>query len=260
MMRNPIREKLEQGLPAYGFGVGSGSPVIAESLSHTGIDWVMLDTQHGSWGQTATMLALMAIATGRAAPVARVVRNDYSMIGRLLDEGALGIIVPNVDNGIQAKAAADACRFPPAGTRSWGWGRARNFGADYGARINDEVFLAVQIESAEAVGRAEEILSVPGVDGCYLGPFDLLLSMGLDPTKDASKAELSGAVETVLTACRDTGKIAGIACGSAGEARMRVAQGFRFLSTGYDMNMLLPKAAEILAQLAPEDFPAGGKA
>ena len=113
-----------------------------------------------------TILALMAIAAGgagAAVPMARVARNDYTLIGRLLDEGAMGIVVPMVDTPEEAQAAAEACRFPPSGTRSWGWGRAGRSGDDYADWINEQVFVAVQIESAEAVRNAEAIMATPAL-------------------------------------------------------------------------------------------------
>jgi 4-hydroxy-2-oxoheptanedioate aldolase len=249
---NRTRQKLLRGEAAFGYSLASGSVVVAESLSHSGIDWIMVDNQHGSWGQESTMLALMAINSGSATPFARVARNDYTMVGRLLDEGAMGIIVPNVDNREAAKAAAGACRFPPRGGRSWGWGRARNLGEDYSSWVNEETFLAVQIESPEAVRNAEEILAVDGVDACWVGPFDLAISMGLTPGKQSDSHEHAMALEHVLAACRNTGKVPGISCRSAAVAKHHVAQGFRFVTAGGDLVMLLEKAADGVRSLYPE--------
>src|SRR5215218_8074530 len=206
------------GQPAFGYALGFGSPLVAEAMAGTGIDFIMIDGQHGSWGPDATIAAFMAMAASPAAPMARVARNDFTQIGRLLDEGALGIVIPMVNTAEDAKAAADACRFPPTGTRSWGYGRAARYGDDYPDWIDDQVFVAVQIETAQAVENAEAILATPGVDGCWTGPSDLALSMGIHPRDRHDNDRHRRAVERILQACRNTGKIPGYAGGSPEEA------------------------------------------
>lgn len=170
MLHNPAKEKLLAGQPAYGYALAFGSPIVAEALASTGIDFVMIDGQHGSFGSDATIASLLAITAGGSVPMARVARNDYTLIGRLLDDGALGIVIPMVDTADDAKRAADACRFPPVGTRSWGWGRAARYAPDYADRINDNVFVAVQIESITAVENAEATLTAGSDVGFMLGP------------------------------------------------------------------------------------------
>lgn len=96
MKLNTAKQKMLEGKPAFGFGMGLGSPAVAETLSRTGIDFLLLDRQHGSWGDDSTIAALTAMAAGSTIPMARVARNDYTLIGRLLDEGMLGIVVPMV--------------------------------------------------------------------------------------------------------------------------------------------------------------------
>jgi 4-hydroxy-2-oxoheptanedioate aldolase len=163
MRVNSAKQTMLDGKPAFGYALGLSSPLSAEALSHCGIDFLLLDRQHGSWGDDSTLAALVAMAGGLAVPMARVLHNDYALIGRLLDEGMLGIVVPMVNNTADAAAAARACRFPPRGERSWGWGRARVYGSDYPEWIDQQIFLAVQIETAEAVRNAEAILATPGV-------------------------------------------------------------------------------------------------
>lgn len=239
MRENTAKRQMLAGKPAFGYALGLGSPLVAEIVANCGIDFVLIDTQHGSFGSDSTILSLMALATGSATPMARVARNDDALIGRLLDEGALGIVVPNVETVAEAHAAAAACRWPPRGRRSWGWGRARQYGDDYPDAIDDQVFLAVQIESLRAVEHAEAILAAPGVDGCWIGPSDLALSLGIDPRHAAEDERHARAITRVLQACRNTGKIPGIACGSPLEARRRAAEGFLFITAGSDIGFLL---------------------
>jgi 4-hydroxy-2-oxoheptanedioate aldolase len=246
---NGAKEKMLRGQPAFGYALGLGSPAAAEVLALTGIDFIMIDTQHGSFGPDSTSATLMAIAASSAAPIPRVARNDFTMIGRLLDEGAMGVIVPMVDTAEQAKAAADACRFPPVGGRSWGWGGARRYGDDYTDWINDQFFVAVQIETATAVENAEAIMATPGIDGCWIGPSDLALSMGIHPRDKDDDERHQRAVERILEACRNTGKIPGYAGDTPEHAKKLAARGFQFLTAGSDIGFMISGAREGLKLL-----------
>jgi 4-hydroxy-2-oxoheptanedioate aldolase len=243
------RRKLTTGQPAFGFALGLGSPIAAEVFATMPIDFIMVDTQHGSFGPESTIACFMAISTGKPTPIARVARNDYTMVGRLLDEGCMGIVFPMVHTAADAKQAADSCRLPPHGTRSWGWGRAARYGADYPDWVDDQVLVIVQIESIQAVENAEAIMATPGVDGCWLGPGDMALSMGLDPRKAATDERHIAATERVLQACKNTGKAAGFACNSTEEARKRADDGWQFLTAGSDIGFLLGGAADALKTL-----------
>ena len=226
-----------------------GSPQNAELLSNCGIDFLLLDRQHGSWGDDSTIAAFAAMAAGSAVPMARVARNDYTLIGRLLDEGAMGIIVPMVHTADDAQAAARACRFPPTGDRSWGWGRARTYGADYSDWIDEQLFVAVQIESALAVENVEAIMATPGVDGCWLGPSDLALSLGFHPSEMNERDEHARALERVVEACRNTGTIPGIAGMGIDDAINRAKQGFQFITAGSDAGFIMGGALNGLGTL-----------
>ncbi len=249
MKVNSAKQMLFQGKPAFGYSLGLGSPLVAELLSNCGIDFLLLDRQHGSWGDDATIAALIAMTHGSATPMARVARNDYTLIGRLLDEGMLGIVVPMVHTAEDAKAVAQACHFPPKGDRSWGWGRARVYGNDYPDWIDEQLFVAVQIESAQAVQNAEAIMATPGIDGCWLGPSDLALSMGFAPGEMDQRDEHARALETVVQACRNTGKIPGIAGRSIQDALNRAKVGFQFITASGDAGFILSGAAAGLKQL-----------
>ncbi len=244
MRSNTALLKMRAGQPAFGYALGLGSALAAEALAATGPDFVMLDGQHGSFGTAGDSVShtLMAIAGTAAVPMARVARNDYTLLGKLLDEGALGIVVPMVHTAEDAKAAADACRFPPRGKRSWGWSRAGAYGLDYPDWINEQLFLAVQIESALAVDNAEPILATPGVDGCWVGPADLALSMGLHPRNMFQDDRHGRMLDRVLAACRNTGKIPGFACNSPEQALAFARRGWQFLTAGSDASFMLEGA------------------
>lgn len=234
MRTNIAKAKMLDGYPAFGYALGMGSVRAAEALSHTAIDWILLDTQHGSFGIDQINQSLAVMRHSPAIPMARVARNDYTMIGRLLDEGAMGIVVPMVDTIEDAQRAADACLLPPRGKRSYGWGGAGEYDADYPDWINQEVFVAVQVESITAVENCEAIMSVEGIDGCWAGPADLALSLGVDPRNAPANERHIEALAEIMRACKAVGKIPGIAAGSPEEAKARAEQGFQFITAGGD--------------------------
>jgi 4-hydroxy-2-oxoheptanedioate aldolase len=246
---NQTKKKLLAGQPAFGYELALGSPLVAEALARTGIDFLQIDNQHGDWGPDSTIAALMGIEGGGATPVARVARNDYTMVGRLLDTGVMGLVFPMVHTAEDAKAAADAARFPPTGTRSCGWGRVARNDPDYWDWINEQVFVAVQIESITAVENAEAILSTPGVDGCWLGPSDLAFSMGIHPKDRHTRDDHARAIERVLEACKNTGAFPGYAAASPEEALSRAKEGFQFLTAGGDAGFLIGGAIDGVKKL-----------
>ncbi|MEJ7761940.1 MAG: aldolase/citrate lyase family protein [Thermomicrobiales bacterium] len=248
--QNMAKRRMRAGEAVFGYSLGLGSALVAEALADSGIDFLMIDTQHGSFGPDSATAALMATGVGGATPMVRVAFNDYTRIGRLLDDGALGVVVPMVNDAGDAHRAAAACRLPPTGDRSFGWGRAVMYGDDYADRIDDEVFVAVQIESARAVENAEAIMATPGIDGCWIGPSDLALSMGVRPRDGGQHDGVQRAIERVLQACRNTGTIPGYAAFTPGDAAVRAAQGFRFLTAGSDRGFLMEGARAGVATLA----------
>ena len=211
MQLNTAKQKLLAGQPAYGYSLGLGSPLVAELLARSGIDFLLLETQHGSWGHDGAIAALMGITGGSAIPMTRVAKNEYFLIGKLLDQGCWGWWC-RWSIRRSRPAAADACASA-RGNRSWGVGRARVYGDDYGDWIDEQLFVAVQLESATAVDNAEAIMATPGVDG-WAGPADLALSMGIHPRDMAGDERHARALERIVTACRNTGKAPRLACNS----------------------------------------------
>ncbi|MBI4790593.1 MAG: hypothetical protein HY782_26490 [Chloroflexi bacterium] len=243
MKLNTAKQKMLEGKPAFGYSAKSGSPVVAELLGRSGVDFVLLDGQHGSWGAESIVQGIAAVCATPAMPFARVIHNTYAEIARLLDAGVLGIVVPMVDTVEDARAVAAACRYPPVGERSFGWGRAVNYGDDYSDWIGEQLFVAVQIESVQAVENCEAIMAVPGIDGCMTGPADLALSMGFHPREAINRDDHARLLERIAQACRNTGKIPGIDTGVPNQAPLRVKQGFRFIPMGADVRFLAAAAA-----------------
>ena len=250
MKINTTKRRLLAGQTAIGVCTGMASPLLAEAYSRCGFDFVLLDHQHGLWDDQTGWQGFQAICRGEATPVARVNWNDFAAIGRLLDRGALGIVVPMVESAEAARAAANAAHFPPRGSRSYGPFLAQHLGGDYDTWIENELLLLVQLESAAAVERAEEILGVDGVDGCWVGPMDLARTMGVDVSTPAGLAAHDQALGRVLAACRKTGKIPGIFGGSLATSRRRVEQGFLFVTVD-DSAVIGTGVREALKQVNP---------
>ena len=154
-------------------------PAISRYLGLMGWDWIVLDLQHGpmTW-ETAYECIYAARPTG-ARPLIRTSVGNPGEVEKALDMGAGGVVVPMVNSLAAAQAVARAAKYPPTGARSLGGDHYLHYGDDYFEKANDETLLLVQMEHIDAVERAEEIMALPGVDGCFVGPVDLALSMGL---------------------------------------------------------------------------------
>ena len=212
------------------------SPFAGEILARAGYDWVLADLQHGAGNVETAAAVVQSISVGGALPLVRVPWNEGWLIGRALDIGAAGVVVPLVNSAAEAERAAAACRYAPAGTRSFGPLRLP-------PAIEGGVLCIVMVETREAVERVEEICAVPGVDGVFIGPSDLALSHGLE----GPGPETEPAIARVLDACRRAGIAAGLHCPSGEAAKARLAQGFSFAAVSGDLDLLLQAAQRELA-------------
>jgi 4-hydroxy-2-oxoheptanedioate aldolase len=261
MRANETGRLLAAGRPAYGLFVSSASPLLAELAGGLGFAWVLVDLQHGENNLGNLSPMLQAVSATAATPFVRVPVNDAMLIGRALDLGAYGVVVPLVNDAAAAEAAVQAAKYPPRGARSWGPIRGALYGGgDYFARADAETQLFVMLETAAAVERARAILAVPGVAGCFVGLNDLAISLGLPPEggaggasaareRSALPAPLEEALAAVLAACRETGAIPGIQLYDAAAANARVRQGFRFVGLGTEARLLRGAATALLAGL-----------
>jgi 4-hydroxy-2-oxoheptanedioate aldolase len=234
-----------EGKLALGAEAGLGSPLSAELLSRMAFDFVMVDTQHGRWDDESTMYAFKSISLGSAMPMARARRNDFGLIGRLLDMGAMGVVAPMVNNVEEAEMVVQAAHFPPLGGRSFGPFGTEHLGPDYDSWIDDELFVAVQIETADGHKNAEAILAVDGIDGCWIGPNDLSRSMGIELRSPAHDA----AIVEIIEACKKVGKIPGFSAPNASIAQKWIDAGCLFVTVGEDGGWVADGAQQALAAL-----------
>jgi 4-hydroxy-2-oxoheptanedioate aldolase len=240
LTENTAKQLLASGKPAVGIWLAIPGLTSAEALATIGWDWLTLDVEHAPFNLETQQALYLAIASQNCVPLARIAANDTTIIKQTLDAGAMGVVVPMVCSAAEAKHAAEACRYPLEGVRSAGGGRWRyGYGADWQQRANDETLCIVMIEHHTAVDRAEEILAVPGVDACFIGPNDLSWSMGLKGRRDDAH---EAALMRVRDAGRATGTPVGLHCGSPEEVVKRIEQGFQFLACQNDMAFMLAGA------------------
>ena len=260
MRENALRAIWAQGDAALGGWLTVPSSVSAEIMAHAGFDWVCIDMQHGLIGYSNMVQMLQGIASTNTVPLVRVPRNEPGIIGKCLDAGAWGVIVPMVNSPEEAQAAVEACRYAPVGIRSYGPLRANYYaGFDYFARANREVLCVVMVETQLAVDRVEEIASVVGVDAIYIGPADLSVTLGLAPAPDQPDKVFTDALERVMGACRRNDVVPGIA-GNAQTAVKRLEQGFRLVEAASDVGLLSMGAGSVLARVRPGSGPAAKSA
>lgn len=232
MKQNRVLARVRTGEPAVIGWLVSGAPMMAEMMAPLGFDGLLLDAQHGYWSYEGLLQALLIVGDSDTTPLVRVAENNYGIIGRTLDAGALGIIVPMVNTPEQAQKAVAYCRYPPDGDRSSGGIRRDRYGADYIEAANSEIMLTIMIETRQAVEAVDEIISVPGIDCVMIGPGDLAMSLGCFPERGH---EHEGCLMQVLEACQRRGVPMGMACLSTEECVRRAEQGMVFLPCGNEI-------------------------
>ncbi|HTB80541.1 MAG TPA: aldolase/citrate lyase family protein [Opitutaceae bacterium] len=177
-----IKSKLRAGQPTVGSWMQLSSPSVAEIMGCAGYDWVAVDLEHGSFALDTLPDIFRALELGGTAPFARIGENSCKEIKQAIEAGARGIIIPMVECRQDAEQAVAWANYPPAGIRGVGYSRANLFGRrfkEHLAAINDELLVAIQIESITAIRSLDEILAVRGVDALMIGPYDLSASMGI---------------------------------------------------------------------------------
>jgi 4-hydroxy-2-oxoheptanedioate aldolase len=196
---------------------------------------------------------LQAISTTDSVPVVRVPWHDPGLIMQVLDAGCYAVICPMINTREQAEAFVGACRYPPAGYRSFGPYRATLYGGEnYTDHADETVVTMAMIETREALDNLEEILGVTGLDAVFVGPSDLGQSLGYGPGVDREEPEVVEAIDRILYAARDRGLAAGIFTGSTGSASRMVQKGFRFVNVSTDAQLMAGAAAEVVADLKGE--------
>jgi 4-hydroxy-2-oxoheptanedioate aldolase len=252
MRPNKIKAMWREGKPAAAGWISTGNTYLAEAMAHAGYDAVIIDMQHGMSVTTDKAVAcLQAISTTDTVPIVRLPWNDPQVIQFVLDAGAYGVIVPMVNTYEDAVAAGRAARYHPLGDRSFGANRAKFYaGADYLQHANEEIIVLVMIETTQAIENLEEIAKAPGIDGFYIGPSDLALSLDLVPGPDAfNDSKHIAACQRVLDVANATGLVPCHHGVGPLEAAKLFKQGFKLSQIGSDIVMVTNGASTALNTL-----------
>ena len=230
----PLAEAFAAGRPALGAWASLPAAMGSEIMSRAGFDYVCIDMQHGLADYSDMLPMLAAIDLGTATPIVRVPWNEQGIIGRSLDAGAMGIIVPMVNSRAEAEAAVRSCRYAPQGSRSFGPTRAAlRDGPGYFAGANEAVQCIPMVETTAALANLDDIVSTPGVDAVYVGPADLSVSLGLPPGNNDGQAAFDEALAAIVAACGRHGVVPGIHS-TPTLTPTRVEQGFRMVTVTAD--------------------------
>ena len=246
--RNHFKAAIRSGRHQLGFWCSLPSGYAAELVAGSGYDWLLFDTEHSPSDPIGVLEQLQAVAPYDVSAVVRPASNDPVLIKRILDVGAQTLLVPYVQSREEAEAAVAAMRYPPRGIRGVsGLTRATRFGRipGYAKRAESELCLLVQVETGLALDRLEEIASVDGVDGVFIGPADLAASLGYPGEPD--HPDVAAAVENAISRLKVLGKPAGILTANNTFARRCIEIGTLFTAVGIDAG-ILARGSEALAK------------
>jgi 4-hydroxy-2-oxoheptanedioate aldolase len=246
--RNAFKHAIAAGQLQIGLWCSLCSNITAEIVSHSGFDWLLLDTEHSPNELPDMLTQLQAVQAGTASAIVRPAWNDMVLIKRYLDIGAQTLLIPFVQTADEARAAVAATRYPPAGIRGiTGSGRASRYGRvkDYLKNASREICLLVQVETKSALDQIETIAAVEGVDGVFIGPNDLAASFG--HLGNWGHADVQAALKDAVTRLKKIGKPAGILTPSEEEAKRFIEWGYTFVAVGSDLG-LLTRNADALAK------------
>lgn len=251
-MNTTLSSSLRQGRAAFGSWIQLGDPAIAEIMATAGFDWLAIDLEHSAIDLAAAAALIRVIDLAGCVPLVRLSANDPTQAQRVMDLGAAGIIIPSVRSAAEARRAVSAVKYPPAGTRGVGLGRAHGYGARFAEYLRENAdgsIVIPMIEQVEGVDHVDEILAVEGVDGVFIGPYDLSASCGVTGRLD--HPHVTGAITRVVDAARRSGKAAGIHVvhPPATQVADRLGEGFRLIAYGGDMLFLTPAARQAAEQL-----------
>jgi 4-hydroxy-2-oxoheptanedioate aldolase len=248
MRPNTALAKWRAGIQTIGGWLSLANTHSAESLAHAGFDWIVVDMQHGLIDMSDLRVMLPAISTSETTPLVRVTWNNPAEIMKALDAGAMGVIVPMINNRAEAEAAIAATKYPPQGMRSFGPIRAALYGGQgYAAEANDQITCIAMVETREGLDNLEEIVSTPGLGGVYIGPADLALAIGLPPVGDNEHPLHLQTIERIRDVCKKYKVPVGIHSHSLKFTQQRLALGFDFVLLGNDVGFMMQAATTQLA-------------
>lgn len=246
-----FKKQLRAGTPKMGLFINSHSPTVCEQLAHSGYEWLLIDTQHGPMNPERLSTMIAAVGSGGAQSMVRVEGyHDRGGIQQALDLGADGVLVPYINSAEEAAQAVSCARYPTAGTRSVYFPqRSMNKGGllGYAGAANDNVIVALQVETQSCIDNIADIAAVPGVDILFLGQNDLCMSMGLYEKYEFphmyTSPELQTATDSLVAAANANNTILGLFLFGTDRVAEFLGKGFTFISIGNDLHHVLTAAA-----------------
>jgi 2-dehydro-3-deoxyglucarate aldolase len=232
-----VKAKLKRRVVTIGSWVTFGHTAVGEIMAKAGFDWLAVDMEHSAITLSETQQLIQVIELSGATPLVRIGENSPYLIKRVMDTGAHGVIVPMVNTKEDAMRAVKAVKYPPMGTRGVGLARAQGYGMDfdrYRAWINPNSIIIAQIEHIQAIENLEEILSVPGIDGSIIGPYDLSASLGIPGEFEDIRVEK--AIDRYERISKKLGKVMGshVVQPDVGKTNSLIKKGYTFLAVGLD--------------------------
>ncbi|WP_152082312.1 HpcH/HpaI aldolase family protein [Enterobacter oligotrophicus] len=259
MRVNKIKTAIAEHRPVINGWLAIPSSYSAEIMGHQGYDAVTVDLQHGMIDFASALAMLQALSATPAVPLVRVADDTPAQIMRLLDAGAYGVICPMISTAEQAQRFVSACRYPPHGNRSFGPARGLLYGgSDYPLHANHEILTLAMIETREGLANIDAILDTEGLDGVFIGPNDLSLTLTGTASAESTHPDMLAAIERVVSRCREKHKIAGIFCTSGTAAAHRIAGGFNFVTPANDVMQLGRASREAIALARGTEIPTTG--
>lgn len=241
-----LRSLWTEGRPTLNGWCMIGNPFVAEIMAAQGFDSITIDMQHGALDYTDLLPMLQAMRASKATLLARVPWLDPAAVMKALDAGAEGIICPMINTAAEAARLVSYMRYPPLGERSFGPTRASVALPDYAARSNANTLAFAMIETAEGFANLDAITATPGLDGIYVGPADLSLSLSkgaLNPGLDREEPKMVEALQRIAAACQRNNIIAALHCGTPDYAVKALGWGFRMVTVGADVRFLTEAAS-----------------
>lgn len=244
---NRIRDLWDQNKPIANGWLSLGSPLVAELYGQQGFDSVTVDMQHGMFGIGEALASLQAIRAIGATPLVRVPQLEAGIVSKVLDAGSLGVICPLIDTPEQAAELVSYVRYPPLGQRSSGPTRSGQIYPDYNKVANGELLAFAMIETQSGMDNLDAIARTPGLDGLYIGPSDLSLSLSngkLAPGFDRQEPEMIEAIRKIIDGAHAAGIKAALHCGTSEYAAKAVGWGADLVTLLNDARMIAASAAD----------------
>jgi len=240
-MLNRLKEIMQEKGNAIGTFLGIANAPLVECLGYTGLDFVLIDTEHGPYDTQPMSDLIKAAELGGMAPIVRIADVTHKEIQRAVDNGAQGIIVPCLRTVEDFKKAVDLAKFAPVGNRGFIKARGCGFGneawakgtmEEYMKNSNERALMLPQCETVEALEHIEEIVQIEGLDGIFIGPFDLSIAMGIPA--QFNHPDFQAAVERVFEACKKAGKLCMILGNTVEESKNYLERGFDAVAYSMD--------------------------